>query len=700
MMKKPLSLMPIACVGLLSLVGCNEQGPKISLYDASSRFVVMSFDDKGSISFPTYRNSATGEVPYSELGEFFYVNGALGSVRTKVVKVDAGYQIQEATKGTPFLTIDPVKDTMTVENFTYWMNTPPRNNGLGPDVGSPGDDELGAVHVSDKTKAYGELKPEVYDAKKYGFDFLEQDGKCYGPTFLLSNLYYRYLPTDLAYNGFDFYPATIISGANPILSRSYNASNKTFAARDGAIATSYAPVGEESYRFAYPLTIDGKSFYRIMSLTKDHKGKLLEGDKPTDAGKDCAPDDITYTYTWEEKDNALYVTINASRTNPVTKEHEEAVQGIQKIPLKEGIFNTKTRTKAMVEHTYNLLRFQFENFYGIKDVAGITAFDEYVNKKNLKDKLTSADANTYDEGLAELLNKDIDDGHTRYNLPSLVSGKYPSDGEALSKKNYGTRTSGLLNQYKSNVAARAKALNLGEKDDPLLAQGLFTEESTAVIRFDTFGALGSFVTNKFEEGEIEKTETREAIKQGDTPLLMDTSFYRIKKNTNIKNVVLDLTCNGGGSVMAVPYILSHFTDDPYMRFNDSAQGIVKEFHYKSDLNHDGKYGQEEDTYKGKYNFFILTSSFSFSCANFLPTLAKELGVKIIGEKSGGGACTVCAFNDGSGSFYNFSSPYRVTAKQGEQFVHTDAGVAVDYALAADSWYDLGKLNTFVTNLQN
>jgi hypothetical protein len=33
-------------------------------------------------------------------------------------------------------------------------------------------------------------------------------------------------------------------------------------------------------------------------------------------------------------------------------------------------------------------------------------------------------------------------------------------------------------------------------------------------------------------------------------------------------------------------------------------------------------------------------------------------------------------------------------------VNDDSGIPVDYALSEDSWYDLEKLNTFVSGLKN
>ena len=63
-MKKPILYRSPLALCLAALSGCKVvRLAKISLYDDESRLVVTSFDEKGSISLPTYRNYATGDVP-------------------------------------------------------------------------------------------------------------------------------------------------------------------------------------------------------------------------------------------------------------------------------------------------------------------------------------------------------------------------------------------------------------------------------------------------------------------------------------------------------------------------------------------------------------------------------------------------------------------------------------------------------------
>ena len=699
-MKKPILYLSPLALCLAALSGCKVvRLAKISLYDDESRLVVTSFDEKGSISLPTYRNYATGDVPYSELKDFFYAAGGIGNVRTTIKKAESGYQVYDLDNRC-LCTFNPDKDTITVENSQYWCgHLFSLNNGIGPDVGSPDATDDCAVHTSSATKYVGQPKAEVYHVGDYNFDIVEKEGKCYVPTQLLSNFQFRYLAPDIVYNGSDFYFSSGLVGNNPIVLQSFYASNKTFAVAEDKDAQSYTPIGDEVYRFAYPFTENDKTIYRIIALTKDGKGQMLVANSPNEKGTPAVINGASFAYNWTKQTHSLLVETVAKRINPETKSEESASQGFWKLPLRETFYAAKKRSPEVAQFTYDMLRFQFEQFYGIKDVLKMDSFDSYVIQKGLKDRLLSLDAEVYDKALAELLMTNVDDGHTHYTLPSIYSGKAAETGVKYVQQYQGPRRKGMIEKVQNYSKLRAQTMKLPEGSDPVLAQGLFMQGSTAVIRFDSFANQSMFVSNELDPNEERDVDPRAAIKEGEIPLAFDCSFYRIKQNKDIKNVVIDLTCNGGGQVMVIPYILAHFTDDPTVYFRDVCLDTVKEFHYKVDLNHDKVYGGEGDTYKGKYNFYVLTSGFSFSCADFLPTFAKAAGIKIIGEKSGGGTCTVGGFSDGSGSYYHISSQNVCVYPDGNTFKHTDAGVTVDYELPSSSWYDLQKLDTFVSGLK-
>ena len=140
------------------------------------------------------------------------------------------------------------------------------------------------------------------------------------------------------------------------------------------------------------------------------------------------------------------------------------------------------------------------------------------------------------------------------------------------------------------------------------------------------------------------------------------------------------------------------TDDPVITCKNTLTGDISEVHYNVDLNQNGSFGDAGDTYKGQYDFYILTSSFSFSCANAFPTFAKAGGMaKIIGEQSGGGACAVGGFATASGNIIRSSSCWQFGTYSGSTWTDNDGGVPVDYAFPATSFYDDAAIAAFVNS---
>ena len=138
------------------------------------------------------------------------------------------------------------------------------------------------------------------------------------------------------------------------------------------------------------------------------------------------------------------------------------------------------------------------------------------------------------------------------------------------------------------------------------------------------------------------------------------------------------------------------TDDPFITVKNTVTGEISDVHYKIDLDQNGTKGQSGDTYKGQYNFYVLTSNFSFSCANAFPTFAKKGGMaKIIGQQSGGGACCVGGFVTASGTNIQSSSCWQFGTYSGGTWTDNDGGVPVDYTLPVSSFYNDNTLDTFV-----
>ena len=78
------------------------------------------------------------------------------------------------------------------------------------------------------------------------------------------------------------------------------------------------------------------------------------------------------------------------------------------------------------------------------------------------------------------------------------------------------------------------------------------------------------------------------------------------------------------------------------------------------------------------NIAIMTSHYAFSCGNLLPSQMKDYGYLIIGEKTGGGSCSIQQMCTAEGLCYILSSARaRLVNKAGENI---DGGIEPHIAL--------------------
>ena len=172
---------------------------------------------------------------------------------------------------------------------------------------------------------------------------------------------------------------------------------------------------------------------------------------------------------------------------------------------------------------------------------------------------------------------------------------------------------------------------------------------------------------------------------GEAPTVGDTfgyvlSSFKTAKQEGVKNVVLDICTNGGGSSLANIGLLGILNGgigydsyiDTFNKYHIVEECIV-------DINLDGKC-DEKDKEAAKafdFNIGVLTCSYSFSCANLFPACAKELGYKIIGERSGGGSCSICSQTTADGIPFIRSNFVMCANRAGENI---DVGVPPDYPI--------------------
>ena len=351
-----------------------------------------------------------------------------------------------------------------------------------------------------------------------------------------------------------------------------------------------------------------------------------------------------------------------------------------------------TRSSELAQYTYNEFCFFVENIYGLRERRDFVGkFDKILADSGYKTDLLSTNTATYETAMANVVAKIFYDGHSGYLNPSLFVNSDADSYKSLYRsvlQNENAREIGLMSVY-NDLNTKRNAAHKGI--------GLEIDGDTAFIRFDGF----NMSSRNIQDFDVDGYTYNQLNK--DTILLFKKAFLDISRNASVKNVVVDISMNGGGAADTLPWLTAYFTSHPSMTVMHDQTGECFETYYQVDLNFDGTRGGEDDTYEGKYNFYLLTSGYSFSCGNYFPTIIKEKGLMtIIGHKSGGGECSVGSYANGTGSILRNSSTYHLGYydKDAKKFIGNDGGIEVDYELAYSDYYNNSAIKTLINNIQS
>ena len=349
-----------------------------------------------------------------------------------------------------------------------------------------------------------------------------------------------------------------------------------------------------------------------------------------------------------------------------------------------SLANLASRSESYSKYFYGSFLFTMENYNGKYQTMGYTSLDEALEDKGFKTKLLSSDSLLADKALADVINSMFcDGGHTAfYNCGVNVSLDASRD-KIMSK--------GLL-KYDTRAVSSRRVEDVLQDERGVktykLTENLKISGQTAVISFDQFSLNAQ-----------NRVPTKETVADDkvSTFAILYNSFNTIKNiNNNIKNVVIDVSLNGGGQAPALGEALGFLTnDDIVFTVENPVTGAINTETVKYDTDLDGDFN-DDDSYEGMFNFYILTSDCSFSCGNALPCIAKDYGyAKIIGATSGGGDCTVgyaCAID---GTSWQMSATASIIHKDG---TNVDSGAVVDYKISVSHFYDVEWLNSYLNTL--
>ena len=348
------------------------------------------------------------------------------------------------------------------------------------------------------------------------------------------------------------------------------------------------------------------------------------------------------------------------------------------------VYDTLERSKDLVELSYNDLCFAVDKLYGRPAQAELAAmleeksFDETLDEysddtRRAKELLLSEKTIDYVLGTAYLGLVFADGGHTALNYPVVLAFLTPGtavydelselgDSEDFRDRQaveYTFRAlssgqrSAEMSELRSGKYANYKLVNAW---DDKSASKLYVAGDTAVFAFDMF---------------------------------INEAAYHFKwsldyaKEKGIKRFVIDLSCNTGGSAAVVMYIMAMITNkdkDSYTtsyRKIQTLTGNITRIDHDIDLNLDGEINGLDKSVYYDFEYAFITSGISYSCGNLLPCLARDAGFPILGERSGGGACSLFIGYTPETFFYTMSSYNKfITADNSD----VDSGAELDYDL--------------------
>lgn len=344
--------------------------------------------------------------------------------------------------------------------------------------------------------------------------------------------------------------------------------------------------------------------------------------------------------------------------------------------------NGKEQSKAMRKATVNSFLFAMNYFYGLKEDKDIELFNNFVSDEDF-DLLFSNKAEDNHKALKHIIYGQLDELHTRIDGRSIYSSEH--DEDLLSLSEYGTFWSEYFSLGETQSVLREE--RLGETIPEVRYKG-----DTAIITLDEF-VTGSNDEIYDSEGNVKDTAWRY-----DTYFYMRHCMDDIVKHTEVNDIVLDLSLNGGGNIGAMYRTLGFLTDKVLLDYEyDTLTNEYSCSHFKIDTDGDGYY--DDDAYD-QYRWTILSSMNSFSAANdFICKVKQQKLAKIIGNKSGGGMCSVLplVLADGTAIAISSNNSNRFVKKEKNNTIYysTEYGIKPDMKILYSDYYDDARLVEYV-----
>ena len=361
---------------------------------------------------------------------------------------------------------------------------------------------------------------------------------------------------------------------------------------------------------------------------------------------------------------------------PITTDNKSVAQTIQAYYQQNGMPEDLRLLER--ESLYLIM----DNFYGLAAHKHIKSMTNYYDNLAISDALLSKDEATRNYSIFEAFAV-LNDDH------SGITKIAPHWGDKAEYSHRGPLSVDRRLLSQSLVAERNATWGTTPTDYGVDEQ----------VRYSTSGETAYFYFDSFIfDRNLYKQENRDNLWHTDSYFYFLHQFEAIKAHGGVKNVIIDDSCNGGGTIGIAVKLLALISKDNHgSNFTYNLKtGTVSELAIQVDSNQDGQYDQD-DVYGDDFNIYILTSPNSFSCGNILPVSAQFNGLaKIIGKKSGGGECVVGSNQLPSGRSIVHSSIERIVlVKDGKVYYGVENGATPDIELEYHQFYNLDHVETVI-----
>ena len=357
----------------------------------------------------------------------------------------------------------------------------------------------------------------------------------------------------------------------------------------------------------------------------------------------------------------------------------------------DSILNGEERAKDLTAYSYGDLGFIFQYMYGYPGKTQLDpellrneGFDAALASfgdpgRELRKELTSRDFREFWFGMYRLSERPLEDGHNNTTLSIGIVDAEQEKYQAFREYTWSKFDSYGISDFVRKISSANQGI-YSVRPEEYLGSGYHRYGDTAIILLRSF-SVDEDRWNAYYRGEGEIPD--------DTMGTVAKGLIRASEDEGIKNVVFDLATNPGGYSDSVAGALSLMTGRDHLRGYDELSKQYFDVYFDVDRNLDGEFNAEDEEVSYDFNYAVLTSGASFSCGNLFPFLVREEGGMVIGDRSGGGSCSVQKAVLSEGFEISISgSKFKLTDESGSDL---EEGVTPDVQLAIKTKKEINEI---------